>query len=457
MTTEFLLEWIVLAAVQSSLLIVAVLFFRRPVMRWLGARWAYYLWLVPLLGLLASVLPRQPVQQVLGLPPIGVPAANGVFDAVKMAPGAVLAIWAAGILLTLVWFVARSIRFNVCMQGLSRELTFEERVVVRKRCARLARRIEVDFRLLSTAEGPAVAGLFQPVLLLPADFFQRYSEQQQALMLMHELEHLCRRDLLALFLARVYRCLFWFNPLAWLAERSFRLDQELSCDERVVSLEAPATRRLYGETMLLVVHPDMASSQVAYPAAFSQLRQRTALLRHHRQNLLAAACGVTLLFTAVGGSAVFGALGALEPEEGMREARALIDEAEDLYAKGEHVEALRALVRSETLDPNQYAPETWALRGLALAKLKQWDQAQICLSRAIQSAEARDQRPEAQWLLAETVMKLNRGDLEGAAHSLNAAKAQFPETSFEQQLHDLNQLVQENWEPKSEEDLLVQY
>jgi hypothetical protein len=40
---------------------------------------------------------------------------------------------------------------------------------------------------------------------------------------------------------------------------------------------------------------------------------------------------------------------------------------------------------------------------------------------------------------------------------LNAAKEQFPETPFEQQLRDFNQLLQENWEPQTDEEILAQF
>lgn len=541
MTSDRWLELGVLAALQSCMLILLVLAVRGAVARWLGARWAYYLWLVPLLALLAIALPTHWVR-AFGLPVIDVPAAQAVFEAASAASEPVLAVWVLGFVLTLLAFVISSVRFSIRTRRTSRELTFDERTVVRDRCARLARRVEVDFRLLQTAQGPAVAGFVQPVLLLPVDFFHRYSPRQQTLMLSHELQHLCRRDLMVLLLARLYRCLFWFNPLAWLADRCVRLDQELSCDERVLACENSATRRVYGEAMLLAVHNPSSAGQAGYPPPFGQLKRRAALLRHHRSNLLASALGALLLLGAVGGGVIFGALGALErdlavrPElrsalavaatpldeestdwealvdvparlvrhestyydpplndyeraevaslialawfrlghyeraletyrrvmslaKGIRdlEARVLIDMADVHYAQGDYTEALKALVRSETVDPRQYTPETWALRGLALAKMKLWDQALICLSRAIEQAEAKGGRPDERWLLARTALLINRGEVEDAARSLDAAMVQYPETSYEKKLQIFNEFVQESWEPRADDELAARF
>ena len=57
-------------------------------------------------------------------------------------------------------------------------------------------------------------------------------------MLSHELVHLQRRDYFFITWALVLKCVYWFNPLIYLAYRLFRLDQELACDQRVITLRS---------------------------------------------------------------------------------------------------------------------------------------------------------------------------------------------------------------------------
>src|SRR3546814_10618324 len=45
------------------------------------------------------------------------------------------------------------------------------------------------------------------------------------------------------------RCVYWFNPLLWIAADRFRRDQELACDATVVARH-PHARRAYGEAMV---------------------------------------------------------------------------------------------------------------------------------------------------------------------------------------------------------------
>ena len=98
--------------------------------------------------------------------------------------------------------------------------------------------------------GPYITGLFVPHILLPHDFFTRFDAIQQQLILQHELTHWRRGDLHLNYLALALVCLFWFNPLVWLAYRNYRTAQELACDALVTRDAAPAERIAYGYALL---------------------------------------------------------------------------------------------------------------------------------------------------------------------------------------------------------------
>ena len=335
MTTESIFELGVLAVTLSSIWMAFVLSIRIAVAKWLGARWAYFLWLVPLLGLLAMGIPNQPVQRILDIPGIEVPVVNSAIEAatgllgladkpvvVKFpqatehrgltVPELLLTIWALGALFSLLYFTARSVRFSAKMKRSSRPLNDQQESNVRARCTGLANMSPARFRILSTDWGPAVAGLVQPVLLLPISFFERFTTQQQILILEHEYQHLRSHDLVYLLVARIYRCLFWFNPLVYIAERYLQLDQELACDEKVLMTKSLTTRRIYGETLLLSAHTPFPFAQVSYSPSFGQIKQRTSMLRHYKKRIFASLLGGLLLMVSASVSITYGVLGALD-------------------------------------------------------------------------------------------------------------------------------------------------
>src|SRR3546814_498383 len=81
---------------------------------------------------------------------------------------------------------------------------------------------------------PAVVGL-RARIVLPADFDVRYSADERALILAHERTHRARGDVAGNALMAALRCVYWFNPLLWIAADRFRRDQELACDATVVA------------------------------------------------------------------------------------------------------------------------------------------------------------------------------------------------------------------------------
>ncbi|MBV7534580.1 M56 family metallopeptidase [Duganella sp. sic0402] len=100
-----------------------------------------------------------------------------------------------------------------------------------------------------TDAGPAVVGLWRPMIVLPADFATRYTAQEQQLILAHEAVHVHRCDPLMNAICAAIQCALWFHPLVHLAARRFRQDQELACDA-VVMLDHPLLKRSYADAML---------------------------------------------------------------------------------------------------------------------------------------------------------------------------------------------------------------
>jgi beta-lactamase regulating signal transducer with metallopeptidase domain len=80
---------------------------------------------------------------------------------------------------------------------------------------------------------PLVIGLRAPTILLPAAG-DAWPEERRRVVLLHELAHLRRRDLLAQALTVLACALYWPNPLIWLAAHRLRVEREVACDDAVL-------------------------------------------------------------------------------------------------------------------------------------------------------------------------------------------------------------------------------
>lgn len=132
--------------------------------------------------------------------------------------------------------------------------------------------------LSNQAQGPYISGLFTPKILLPNDFFQRFSPTQQQLIIQHELTHWHRGDLQCNLLALGLLMLFWFNPLCWLAYRAYRHDQELACDALVLASASIADKIAYGKALL--------SNSEPTPVSWQGLTTHYGDIKHMKQRLL---------------------------------------------------------------------------------------------------------------------------------------------------------------------------
>ena len=104
--------------------------------------------------------------------------------------------------------------------------------------------------LSPVVQTPAVCGLWRPVLLLNANFFQALTHEEADFVLRHELIHIRRGDLLLNTILCILLVLHWFNPLLWYAFFRVRADREAACDDDVLRGEEPARRVAYGTTLL---------------------------------------------------------------------------------------------------------------------------------------------------------------------------------------------------------------
>ncbi|WP_448212731.1 M56 family metallopeptidase [Colwellia sp. MEBiC06753] len=111
---------------------------------------------------------------------------------------------------------------------------------------------------------PMLVGVIKPKLMLPDNFEQLFTEEQQEMILEHELCHYQRGDMVWNCLALLILALFWFHPLAWLAFSRYRRDQELSCDQAVLARKHISYRINYSKALLV-------AAENAPPLGFAQL------------------------------------------------------------------------------------------------------------------------------------------------------------------------------------------
>ncbi|MBI9016475.1 MAG: hypothetical protein JEZ07_04350 [Phycisphaerae bacterium] len=94
---------------------------------------------------------------------------------------------------------------------------------------------EVPLVISPTMMSPAACGLFNPVIIIPANIIIKVTGAKLDAILLHELVHIKRGDLWVNFAQTILQIVNFFNPLLWLANSHIRNLREKAVDETVLT------------------------------------------------------------------------------------------------------------------------------------------------------------------------------------------------------------------------------
>ena len=197
-------------------------------------------WQVPVLPLASvEITSRQApvsteIQPEILVPATSAPTQSLTEDVRGWLGPTILSLWLLGVLLVLARLVVGTIRV--------RRLVRRGTLLTDPSWATPLQEISTQLRLkrpvtLVRSEQnlvPATCGVFSAAVLLPYEA-EGWSADRRRIVLLHELIHVKRRDLLTQTIAQIVCAFYWFNPLVWVAMRQTRKEQEWACDEQVMT------------------------------------------------------------------------------------------------------------------------------------------------------------------------------------------------------------------------------
>jgi beta-lactamase regulating signal transducer with metallopeptidase domain len=129
---------------------------------------------------------------------------------------------------------------------------------------------EVPVRITDSFSVPAIAGVWQLVLLLPMEA-REWSVDVRRAVLLHELAHAARRDPLSQLTTRLACAVYWCLPPVWIGARRAAALRERACDDIV--LGAGVRPSSYAESLLALVR----AARVPVPPAAVAMAQASRL------------------------------------------------------------------------------------------------------------------------------------------------------------------------------------
>ncbi len=188
--------------------------------------------------------PEVAAQTPLDAPRFQPVTAHGQID---MMPVLAL-LWLIGVIGSLLTAFVSHQRFWKRIRRSARQVQDETLLAVyQQERERLGITREIPMMQSFAVEGPMLAGVLHPILLLPKEGIA-YGEAR--LILRHELTHDKHGDLFCKLLFLLAKCVHWFNPVVQLMARQAVQDVEIACDQSVVHGLDDTARRNYGNCIL---------------------------------------------------------------------------------------------------------------------------------------------------------------------------------------------------------------
>ena len=275
-----LLKTIVMLSVIGGCLTMLLLILKPFTAKRLSAKWQYYIWLAVILVMIFPVwkcIPETLTEHTAALPSVSEteqaveqPASSpepeptiiasppleyreiAVFPQRSIRLTDFLAwLWLGG---TVIFLLLAFGSYTVFLVKKRRYSTaagqYELLESVRKRMG-VRRRIRV--RISRDGNSPMLVGPFFPVLYLPQTELPPASLR---MVLLHELTHYRRGDLLYKWLTLLVNAVHWFNPLAYLLSANIAEACEISCDMAVTKNMTDEEQKLYMKTILDLVQTE---------------------------------------------------------------------------------------------------------------------------------------------------------------------------------------------------------
>jgi HEAT repeat protein/beta-lactamase regulating signal transducer with metallopeptidase domain len=115
---------------------------------------------------------------------------------------------------------------------------------------------------------PFACGILRPAIVLPSGAAE-WDDRRRRTVLVHELAHLARRDLILNAVGQVACAFYWFHPLVWMAARKVRIESERACDDLVLGVGTRPSE--YADHLLQIV---CRASSSRTPAVALPMAQR---------------------------------------------------------------------------------------------------------------------------------------------------------------------------------------
>ncbi|MGS0745807.1 M56 family metallopeptidase [Syntrophomonas erecta subsp. sporosyntropha] len=336
-------NWVILSSLMGSILIFLILGLKFIFKNKMGANWQYYIWFLLLLRLIIPFTPESPLS-MYNLIKVGsfetilseqvdsfVPANNPLSQAgdatsilgtdantslaLKSAPVVtsdevinrrtiLILLWMIGTILLAGYTVF--INLKLWYQIKNDPKINNSSIIYTLEVCKSEMGIFHSIPLVTTNKirTPALFGLINSTLLLPNSIIKNLTDDELKYIILHELAHWKRKDIIINWITVILQILHWFNPVIWYGFYRMHQDCELACDALVLSSLNPEKRKAYGHTIIRVLEmtfiPQWIPGTTRMLTGKSHIKRRIGMISNYKRGSLSISIAAVVIVVVVG-------------------------------------------------------------------------------------------------------------------------------------------------------------
>lgn len=163
-------------------------------------------------------------------------------------------VWITGVALLAAYTVICIMRFKtiICNNVIEREADLNRTLEYCNSIIKNSNKAEVI--LVDEINSPSLYGIFNPKILIPSSMLEELTDNELKHIILHELCHYKRKDLILSWTIHLMKIIYWFNPIILWGLNTMKSDCEISCDAMVLSHLDKGENVAYGNTIVNVLN-----------------------------------------------------------------------------------------------------------------------------------------------------------------------------------------------------------
>ncbi len=196
-------------------------------------------------------------------------------------------LWILGVVLLILIFISAHKKLRQIVEVSTKDVSNSHKEILYNCMKIMHIKTAVELLYCPKINSPSLCGLIKPKILIPINIAKNIDTEDFKYIIMHELTHLKKKDLLINLITTLLSIIYWFNPIILYSFNKMRKDCEFSCDNHVISYLNEGENIQYGNVLIKVLELCGCSNRLTGTTSMvmnnSEIKRRIIMISRYKK------------------------------------------------------------------------------------------------------------------------------------------------------------------------------